>query len=209
MLLIPTFVEQEKQARFFLIDSGDFTTHLPAVLFAFAPSDFSPTVTAPPSCRSVNGYCSIIPVPMLLQPKVLVRPHASVVHNVPPLCCEWNLFLLGTCPNSYTRELTLIPPKWSPIPLPITERSAPISFVFLVGSMARDPTTYFSLYSPSCYYLPRQKPKLSLLITLSLHSTGERFSNRPSKTHSSPAPPPQPLPPNLPIANAPAGHNQA
>lgn len=28
MLLIPTFVEQEKQARFFLIDSGDFTTQL-------------------------------------------------------------------------------------------------------------------------------------------------------------------------------------
>jgi Tfp pilus assembly protein PilF len=28
LLLIPTFVEQEKQARFFLLDSGDFTTQL-------------------------------------------------------------------------------------------------------------------------------------------------------------------------------------
>jgi hypothetical protein len=143
----------------------------PAVLFAFAPSDFSPTVTAPSASPSVNGYCSIIPVPSLPQPKVPVRPLASVVRNVPPPCCEWNLFLLGTYPNSYTRELTLIPPNWSPILSPITEPSAPISFVSLAGPIAGDSPTYFSLYTPACFSLPLAKAEATFTYysTFALH----------------------------------------
>lgn len=153
----------------------------PAVLFAFAPSDFSPTVAAPPSYRSVNGYCSIIPVPTLPQPKVPVRPHASVVRNVRPPCCEWNLFLLGTCPNSYTRELTLIPPNWSPISLPCTESSAPIACVSLRPLIAVDyPLTSAREPRPDTLYCWLQ-PKLSSLTLPLLHSQQRRIFESPKQ----------------------------
>ena len=110
----------------------------PAALFASAPSASWLTVAVPPFCRSVNDYCQIIPGPRLPRPTLPNSQPASVVRNVAPPCCEWNLFLPGTLPNSCTKGFALTPPNLSPMPRPLTESSTPIAFVSLSTVPALD-----------------------------------------------------------------------
>src|SRR5215469_2263990 len=142
----------------------------PAALCASAPSASWPTVAAPPSCRSVNDYCWIIPSPRLPLPTFPVPPHASVVRNVALPCCEWNLFLPGTLPNSYTKGFRLTLPDLSPIPLTLTESSTPIAFVSLSTATALDqpPTPMSKPLLDTFGGWP--KAKLSSPTTLLLHS---------------------------------------
>ena len=153
----------------------------PAALSAYAPSDSWPTALAPPSCRSVNNYCWIILGLPLSLATLLVPLHASVVRNVPPPCCGWNLFLSGTLTDSCTRGLDLTPPNRRPTPLPVTESSVPIAFVSLHPLIALDyPLTSACKPRPDtrCY---RLQSKLSSLTTLLLHSQRRRIFESPKQ----------------------------
>src|SRR5262249_10203296 len=138
-------------------------------------------------------------------------PHTSIVRNVAPPCCEWNLFLPGTRPNSYTRGFNLILPNWSSILLPLTESSTPVAYVSLSTIPAvEQPLT--STYNPLPDTLGSwPKLKLSSLTNLPLHSPRPRIVQSPKQN---PYPPRvrhkrERLPPNRPIANASARHTPA
>ena len=156
--------------------------YCPAASSASVPLASWPTVTAPPSYRSVNAYCWIIPGRPLPQPTTLPVPqHASVVRNVPRPCCAWNLFLPGTLPNSCTKGSDLTPPKLPPIPLSLTESSTPIAFVPYPPLIAlHQPLTSVSKPRPHtlCCW-PR--PNLSLLTTLLSHSQRGRIFESPKQ----------------------------
>ena len=147
----------------------------PAASFGSAPSASWLTVAAPPSCRSANDYCWIIPSQPLPLPTLPISQHASVVRNVAPPCCQWNLFLPGTLPNSYTKGFGLTLPDLSPISRTLAESSTPVAFVSLSTITAVDqPLT--SMYKPCpdtlCSW---PKPKLTSLTTLHFHSQRRRI----------------------------------
>jgi len=154
----------------------------PAALFASAPSASWLTVAAPPFCHSVNDYCWIIPSPRLPLPTFPISQPASVVRSVAPPCCEWNLFLPGTLPNSYTKGLALTPPNLSPIPRPLTEPSTPIAFVSLSIFLALDqptiPSSKPSLDTLNCW----PQAKLSSLTPLFLTSHRRTIFESPQQT---------------------------
>src|SRR5262249_26540442 len=90
-------------------------------------------------------------------------------------CCEWNLFLPGTRPNSYTRGFNLTPPNGSSILLPFTESSTSVAHVSLSTiSAVEQPltSTYKPLPDTLCFW---PKLKLSSLTNLPPHSPRRRI----------------------------------
>src|SRR5215467_4396383 len=138
-----------------------------AASFASAPSASWRTVAALPFCPSVNDYyCCIIPSRQLPLPTLPIHPHASLVRNVAPPCCQWNLFLPGTLPNSYTKGSALTLPNLSSIPRPLTESFPPIAFVSL-STVTPPHSSPTPLFKPRLHALDLwPKGKLSSLTSL-------------------------------------------
>ena len=142
----------------------------PAALSASASSASWQTVVAPPFCRSVSDYYWIIPSRPLPLPTFPIPQPASAVRNVALPCCEWNLFLPGMLPNSYTKGFALTLPNLSPTPRPLTESSTPIASVSLptVTAIGQQPTPISKPRLDALCCCPQAK--LASLTALLLHS---------------------------------------
>ena len=154
----------------------------PAALCASASSASWLTVAAPPFCRSVNDYCWIILSPSLPLPTSPISQHVSLVRNVAPPCCEWNLFLPGTLQNSYIKGSALTLPNPSPILRTLTEPSTPTAFVCLstVTAPNQPPAPMSKPYLDALLHWTHAE--LSSLTPLILHSHRPTIFESPMQT---------------------------
>jgi len=167
-------------------------------LFGLRPVENPPTASA-------DNYSAVLILAAQVWPRA-----ASVVRNVAPPCCACNLFMPGTLPNFYIPGFSLTPPKSPPRPRTFTESSTPIALVCLSTLTAPDqpPTPMSKPHHDALGCSP--KTKLSSLTPLLWHSPRRTIFESPKQNPQlPPRPPRQRLPPNLPIASAPAAHTRA